>query len=333
MRIEDSSLKRAFTLVELLVVIAIIGLLVALLLPAIQASREAARRTQCKNHLKQLGLASFLYHDARKELPCNSVWIGQNHSFLGVDHPGSSFKGPEDYGGPGGGNWIWQLFPFIEELQATVAIPGSSVNGHEALRLDDRMWQLPIGLMNCPSRRPAQAYPIAGFAKLVTSMAGTDAANPATRSDYAANAGDLEGAGAISNLNQMWNVCTGTIAHREYRAIRMREILDGLSKTYLFGEKYMDSNHYTSGEDFGDVVPMYMSITLGTVRFGDRSIPPAHDEAGKGDPRPFGSAHPGAWNVVLCDGSVHAITYTIDPVTHGRLANRQDGQVIDASEF
>jgi hypothetical protein len=159
----------------------------------------------------------------------------------------------------------------------------------------------------------------------------------ATRSDYAANAGDLGGAAATTFLYRMWKVCTGTIAKRKVpedsTALSMREITDGLSKTYLFGEKYMDPNHYTSGEDFGDIGAMLMSVTFGTVRFGDRSIPPARDEAGKGDPRPFGSAHPGGWNVVLCDGSVHAITYTIDPVIHGRLANRQDGEVIDESAF
>jgi hypothetical protein len=245
---------------------------------------------------------------------------------LGIEHPGSPLKGAEDHAAPGVvANWIWQLYPFIEELQATVIIPGSSVNGHEVSKLDDRMWQLPIELINCPSRRPARAYPIASLpAWAKPAAAGTDAA---TRSDYAANAGDLEGAGTISSLHQMWHVCTGTIAIHEFRAVKMRDIIDGLNKTYLFGEKYMDSNQYLSGDDFGDIVPMYISITFGTVRFGDRSIPPARDEAGKGDPRPFGSAHPGGWNVVSCDGSVHSISYTIDPVTHGRLANRKDGEI------
>jgi hypothetical protein len=154
----------------------------------------------------------------------------------------------------------------------------------------------------------------------------------ATRSDYAANAGDLGGAVATTNLTLMWKVCTGTIAQCRggdlSNPISIREITDGLSKTYLFGEKYMDPNHYSTGEDFGDISPMLRSAIFGTVRFGDRSIPPARDEAGKGDPRPFGSAHPGGWNVVLCDGSVHAISYTIDPTTHGRLANRGDGEVV-----
>jgi hypothetical protein len=222
----------------------------------------------------------------------------------------------------------------MEELQVTGL--GEVTHNGEVSAVDKRVHQLPVELMNCPTRRRAQSYPIPKFVVLSPNMVDVVAAT-ATRSDYAANAGDLGGAAASINLAVMWMACTGTIAQRNYpelgRAVALREITDGLSKTYLFGEKYMDSNHYTSGEDFGDVVPMYMSITFGTVRFGDRSIPPARDEAGKGDPRPFGSAHPGGWNAVLCDGSVHAITYTIDPVTHGRLANRQDGQVIDASEF
>jgi prepilin-type N-terminal cleavage/methylation domain-containing protein len=325
-------MKRAFTLVELLVVIGIIGLLVALLLPAIQAARESARNAECKNHLKQIGVASHLFQDAKKHLPTQPVSNGDLASW-GVEHPRSPYQGCEE--SPGFPSWVWQLFPFIEEVQATVK-SGVFVNGAEAPKPDDRMYQLPVELMNCPTRRWAQPYPVPKFGFLIGgNWRDLVLMNTATRSDYAANAGDLGGAAATIALYRMWNVCTGTIAQRNTpeisRALSMHEITDGLSKTYMFGEKYMDPNHYTSGEDFGDIGAMLMSVTFGTVRFADRSLPPARDESGEGDPRPFGSAHPATWNVVLCDGSVHTITYTIDPVTHGRLANRQDGQVIDDS--
>ena len=133
----------------------------------------------------------------------------------------------------------------------------------------------------------------------------------------------------------MWRYYNGTIAHHHdlLRPVSMRDITDGLSKTYLFGEKYMDPHQYTSGEDYGDIVPMIISATFGVVRLADATIPPLRDEAGKCDPRPFGSAHPATWNVVLCDGSVQAIAYTIDPVIHGRLANRRDGEVIDVGQL
>jgi prepilin-type N-terminal cleavage/methylation domain-containing protein len=330
-----AGMKRAFTLVELLVVIAIIGLLIALLLPAMQSAREAARNAECKNHLKQIGLATHLFHDLKKHLPtqpvCNGDWAASN----GVKHPRSQYQGCEETSGFT--SWIWELFPFIEEVQATVKA-GVFVNGSEASKPDDQMYQMPIELMNCPTRRRAQAYPIPKFGVLIGgNWRDLSVWDTATRTDYAANAGDLGGAAASINLAVMWKVCTGTIARRNYpeitRPVLIGHIRDGLSKTYLFGEKYMDPNHYTSGEDFGDMGPMLMSDTFGTARFGDRTLPPARDEAGKGDPRPFGSAHPGGWNVVLCDGSVQAITYTIDLVIHGRLANRHDSELIDDSAF
>lgn len=282
--------RPAFTLVELLVVIAIIGLLVALLLPAIQVAREAARNTECKNHLKQIGLATHLFHNVKKRLPTQWVWQGA-FAGMGIEHPKSPYQGPEECFEDT--SWVWQLFPFIEEPQATV-MSGHTINGKHFALIDKRMHQVPVELMNCPTRRRAQPYPTPNFILFNRPSLDLIGATTATRSDYAANAGDLGGAAATNNLLLMWKAYTGTIVHRTERAISMREITDGLSKTYLFGEKYMDSNHYTSGEDFGDIAPMLHSAIFGTVRFGDRSIPPGRDEAGKGDPRPFGSAHPGA---------------------------------------
>jgi prepilin-type N-terminal cleavage/methylation domain-containing protein len=322
-------MRRAFTLIELLAVIGIIGVLVALLLPAVQSSREAARNSQCKNHLKQIGLSTHLFHDVKKRLPTQWVWQGA-FVHIGIDHPKSPYQGTEECFADW--SWVWQLFPFIEELQATV-LSGHTINGSHVALIDKRMHQVPVELMNCPTRRPAYPYPIPNFVLFRRPALDLVGASTATRSDYAANAGDLAGAAATTNLSLMWKACTGTIAHPNEQALSMREITDGLSKTYLFGEKYMDSNHYTSGEDFGDMGPMLWSATFGTVRFGDQSIPPARDEPGKGDPRPFGSSHPATWNVVLCDGSVRAISYTISPLMHGRLANRHDNELIEDSAF
>ena len=95
--------RLAFTLVELLVVIAIIGILVALLLPAIQAARESARRSQCQNNLKQLGIASHMFHDTYKFLPSagwGDWWVGCPDQGMGERQPGS---------------WAYQLLGFIEE--------------------------------------------------------------------------------------------------------------------------------------------------------------------------------------------------------------------------
>lgn len=111
----------------------------------------------------------------------------------------------------------------------------------------------------------------------------------------------------------------------------MRKIIDGLSNNYMFGEKYMDLEQYTSGLDVGDVYPMLSSLTFGTTRFGDVLFPPLQDTPGKAEPRAFGSAHSGSYNAAFCDGSVRSISYDIDPTTHGYLANRHDGEPVDAS--
>ena len=142
------------TLVELLVVIAIFGLLIALLLPAIQSAREAARNAECKNHLKQIGVATHLFHDVKQYLPHSPVHLGDG-SFLSINHPSSPFQGPEAAYTPF--SWIAQLFPFIEEFNATIT-SGSSINGVEAGKFDPQMYHSPIEIMNCPAQTGAAIF-------------------------------------------------------------------------------------------------------------------------------------------------------------------------------
>ena len=137
-----------FTLVELLVVIAIIGVLVALLLPAVQAAREAARRTQCINHLKQIALAMQNHHDAHKHFPSGGWgvrWQPHPDRGTGISQPGG---------------WTYPLLPFLEET--AVHEMGGGVgrdNDTSTVLLNanrDRA-QKPITVWNCPSRRAAKA--------------------------------------------------------------------------------------------------------------------------------------------------------------------------------
>jgi uncharacterized protein DUF1559 len=147
------------------------------------------------------------------------------------------------------------------------------------------------------------------------------------------NAGDLEGVTVVTDLAPMWIAGNGILFNHGGGTVSMHQITDGLSNTYMFGEKYMDPVDYTTGSDQGDILSMLYSTLFGTQRFGDARLPPAQDEAGKSDPRPFGSAHLATWNAVLCDGSVRGIAYTIDPTIHGYLANRHDGNVVDWREL
>src|SRR4051812_3111599 len=140
---------RGFTLVELLVVIAIIGILVALLLPAIQAAREAARRNQCKNHLKQMALGCLLHEDTHKFLPSGG-WSDY--------HAADANMG---FGERQPGSWYFSILPYIEEQAVHDLNNGLAVNpaAAGAQAATTKLQQTPISIFNCPSRRPAKAYP------------------------------------------------------------------------------------------------------------------------------------------------------------------------------
>jgi prepilin-type N-terminal cleavage/methylation domain-containing protein len=135
---------RAFTLVELLVVIAIIGVLVALLLPAIQAAREAARRTQCKNQLRQLTISFHHHHDAFKFFPSGGwgwYWVGFPEQGFGKSQSGG---------------WLYSTLPFME--QANLHDLGRGLTGTARREAAKQRVQSPFEGMTCPSRRTANVF-------------------------------------------------------------------------------------------------------------------------------------------------------------------------------
>ncbi len=141
---------RGFTLVELLVVIAIIGILVALLLPAVQAAREAARRANCVNNLRNIGLAIHEHVDGYGFFPSNgwgTGWTADPDQGVGKNQPGS---------------WLFSILPFLEE-QAVHDIgrgqPGWPIPAKKKIALAKTI-ETPIPIFYCPSRRPAQVYPV-----------------------------------------------------------------------------------------------------------------------------------------------------------------------------
>ena len=141
----SSKSVRGFTLVELLVVIAIIGILISLLLPAVQAAREAARRAQCINHLKQLSLACLNHESAVKELP-TAGWVP-----LSVGNPDAGFGMTQ----PGG--WLYNILPYMEQIalfKNQEALTGLALQAQA-----QALMQTPLDVMYCPSRRPTQLYP------------------------------------------------------------------------------------------------------------------------------------------------------------------------------
>ncbi|MBN1909728.1 MAG: DUF1559 domain-containing protein [Pirellulales bacterium] len=336
--------RRGFTLVELLVVIAIIGILIALLLPAVQAAREAARRIQCGNHLKQAGVAAQNHLSAHKQFPTNGwgwYWIGDPNRGINRRQPGG---------------WIFNILPYMElgnvhQLQKGL-YSGSSVQKGAA----KAMLQTPIPAMNCPSRRAAVLYPTG-----MHPSRGTMQSNPkvsatvheVARSDYAASGGTV--ALDCSANNSGFNFYgPDTVAETETPAgeegwkkiaelangvfypgseLSASDIRDGLSNTYMFGEKHINPDDYETGLNQGDNEYMYTGDNGDITRWSGTGYKPRQDTPGDGTWTVFGSSHPDGFCMVFCDGSVQYINFEIDLYTHGYLADRNDGQTVDPSDF
>ncbi|MCA9100051.1 MAG: DUF1559 domain-containing protein [Pirellulales bacterium] len=311
-----------FTLVELLVVIAIIGILIALLLPAVQAAREAARRSQCINQLKQMGLGGINHHDTHKHFPTGG-W--------GYDWVGDPDRG---YGKGQPGGWIYNILPFVE--QQTIHDLPSGMAAAAKKTATARMIETPIPMFGCPSRRPHVTYPL--FADIPPN---SDKPNGMVRSDFAVSIGggsvyEFSGPTSFAQGEDPTFVWPAWIkddpppgVNHTRSEIAIRHISDGTSNTYFFGEKYLNPDTYKTGRDGGDKESMYAGQGNDTSRSSRLGLPPLQDTPGIGASWSFGSAHPSTWNVVFCDGSVHSISYSIDAEMHRRLGTRNDGLPVE----
>jgi len=332
-----------FTLVELLVVITIIGILVSLLLPAVQSARESARRLQCSNHLKQLGLGALHHLQTQQFYPSGGWgyrWVGDADRGFNREQPGG---------------WFYNTLPFVEQ-DALHALPGDADAQTLTAAQKSKSLQLaatPVSFAYCPSRRTAIAYPndIPWEANKNFVAFNADDSTPQKntlgRLDYAANEGDhLLGyptgpttiAGATSFGWQSAGSFTGISYQRS--EVNRAAVRDGESNTYLLGEKYLNPDDYATGHDGADNENAYSGFNNDTHRVVQTdknnpatALPPLNDRPGVADANRFGGPHPGFCMFVLCDGSVRPIPVGIDPQIHRRLGSRNDGQAVDAGQW
>lgn len=296
--------QRGFTLVELLVVIAIIGILVGILLPAVQMVRESARRTQCLNNLRQLGLAVQNYEGSHKQIP--------------PSRPADRFLA-----------WPVLLMPFLEannlhqrfdvQAQYHAQDPSVVIEGMQ--------------VMICPSRR--SGIPI--------SVGETNGSPPGAVGDYAGNAGshahhlncewalfenEVDGVfnSAFSRDNRVVNFrLTGQIKGR----YGFEDVTDGLSNTQFIGEKFVSSDRLGEAGGNGDGCIYNGDEPATFMRLAGRDLrlsSSPDDETVAGFFPVFGSAHPGTVGFVFGDGSTHTLTVDTDEDVLANLSARNDGQ-------
>jgi prepilin-type N-terminal cleavage/methylation domain-containing protein len=320
----------AFTLVELLVVIAIIGILIALLIPAVQAARESARATQCRSHLRQIGLATLQFHETQNAFPPARL------QSRGYEAPICETTQP---------TWLVRILPFLEESSQYARWNLYAPFEHHSREAREFVPAVYV----CPTRRSVdQAVINAGAAEQpVTYPCGcvgtllVDLISGAV-GDYAGNHGDYtggskgeetdyylggNGTGVIISSRPL---CRGESPVGWLDKIRHKDLLDGATKTFLAGEMHIPTGRLAEVPENG---PIYNGLDLPAfARIGGPGISLARGPDDTSVPIiGFGSWHAGVCPFVFADGSVHSIDNMIDSKVLGAHCHRGDGSVSDNS--
>ena len=314
---------RGFTLVELLVSIAIIGILMSLILPAVQAAREAARRTQCKDHLHNLALAMEHHLEARGHYPTN----GWGYLWFGEPERGS------DPAQPGG--WIYNVLPYLE--QAPLRRLGEGDNPAAKPQTLAQVAQTPLPVFECPSR-PGSG-PLPASPKIV--FRNVTWAELVAKTDYAACEGDYitDTRGGPASLVEgdspfyAWKDVSGATGVCYLRSrVRAADVRDGLSTTVMLGEKYVSTGGYLTADDLGHDQSMYSGVDVDINRWTLEEDGPQWDGE-ESRIRAFGSAHAGGPHFAFCDGRVRAVSQNVNRRVYRLLGNRRDGKPVSEETF
>lgn len=387
-------IRGAFSLVELVVVSAAVVGLAALALPGIQAARESARLTICRNHVAQLAKAVLHHESALQHFPSG----GWGPNWLPVDGRASDTAQP--------GGWTYGILPYLDVAAVRDMI--ANLDAATATPAYQQFAAAPVAVFACPSRRTAEPIGTPNAAAYRTAFSPSQMLPAVALTDYAANGGStascpplalLERALAFVDAATKVTFChvppgstnpqtqslaivsteqghgdhegdhigpcascdddLATIAvdpvslqqgdawrtmvpyarvalpdggipdlqdgivHRMSR-ITTAAVRDGLSKTYLVGEKYVAASRYRTGTDPGDNRALSAGYSSSNVRWA--YDPPQRDEPQASRPNTFGSPHAAGWNVALADGAVRTIDFDVDLQVHRGLAARADGR-------
>lgn len=310
------SKRHGFTLIELLVVIAIIAVLIALLLPAVQQAREAARRTQCKNNLKQFGLAIHNYHDVVNVLPSPMNFI-----------PGGGCCGAAGVGP------LVLLLPYMDQAPVynSINFGSPAVNWDQPVPssapVGNRYFEIVPGFMRCPSDTSAKTYAgtwAVGSYGLCDGSQFHDTHNGCTT--YGGNTFGTGGAHLSSSSDP--NQISG-IYSRGGVLLRFSNVTDGLSNTIFMGEVRAECSDHaqqgwanTNNHFFATTAPINFNTCPGSSGTGCNNATAWNASMG------FKSRHVGGAHFLLGDGSIRFISENIDYMTYQKLGDRRDGQVV-----
>lgn len=300
----------AFTLVELLVVIAIIGILIALLLPAVQAAREAARRTQCTNHLKQIGLACHNFHDTFKGLPTASAGVGK-HGFTSSqgEAPVSEIS------------YLGQILPFVEEASLRDLVDNTK---HWSFPENELARNTPVPMFKCPSTGDQLGADQSAMGTSLTWIEGSP-----LRAHYVAIMGAKSEYCPINNSTPWpdsgytFESCssTGAGGHATngaillFKSVNFRKVSDGLSKTMIVAEEA-----WTNPQPGAGLTRIWIAGTSGggwvynaenvfkPMNIAYRALPGEPASGYANNDTSLGSNHSGGMNILLGDGSVQFLT-------------------------
>ncbi|QDT65777.1 DUF1559 domain-containing protein [Calycomorphotria hydatis] len=357
--------RSGFTLVELLVVIAVIAILISLLLPAVQQAREAARRSMCLDHLKQIGLALHNYHDAYGVFPPGYISDYSPYE----NYSGTAFTGLSGPNANGALQWTWMAFaaPFLELGTAYDALDVGGLNAahsacyafHHAPDADkEEAFTAPVEVLRCPSDTGPQLNTSRGFL-------GPPGGHPVTGNGCASkyNGKHIITAnyvGVNASKGSLHSAAAAYIETRQLRAngifgpntkIKIRDITDGTSNTLLVGERAWE--YHAVHPSLGEMVaiptaaatawantsvtisrPHGFSNGLGTIGWGLNSNNVFQNATTTNLKNPadylgmFSSPHAGGVQFVLADGSARFLSENTHLQTLYNLAHRSDGSVI-----